>query len=120
MGDGLLLEFPAVVDAVQCAIEMQRGVAARNAEALEGAQKAVGRGPHFPLGQRCLAQALAMLGQLEEAKAPLAEFLRLVPEYSYQGAKMQVPFKGPRFSNSTMRAFARPAAADNPNLLPKW
>ncbi len=34
-----------------------------------------------------------MLGQLEEAKAPLAGFLRLVPEYSYQGAKMQVPFK---------------------------
>jgi adenylate cyclase len=31
-GDGLLLEFPSVVDAVQCAVEVQRGIAARNAD----------------------------------------------------------------------------------------
>jgi adenylate cyclase len=30
-GDGLLLEFPSVVDAVKCAIAMQDGMAARNA-----------------------------------------------------------------------------------------
>jgi class 3 adenylate cyclase len=30
MGDGLLLEFPSVVDATRCAIEMQQGMAARN------------------------------------------------------------------------------------------
>ncbi|HTQ73173.1 MAG TPA: rhodanese-like domain-containing protein [Burkholderiales bacterium] len=29
-GDGLLLEFPSVVDAVQCAVEVQRGIAERN------------------------------------------------------------------------------------------
>ena len=33
MGDGLLLEFPSVVDATTCAIEVQEGMAARNAEA---------------------------------------------------------------------------------------
>lgn len=32
MGDGLLLEFPSVVDATTCAIEMQEGMAARNAK----------------------------------------------------------------------------------------
>jgi class 3 adenylate cyclase len=32
MGDGLLLEFPSVVDATTCAIELQEGMAARNAE----------------------------------------------------------------------------------------
>jgi TolB-like protein/class 3 adenylate cyclase len=32
MGDGLLLEFPSVVDATRCAIEVQEGLAARNAE----------------------------------------------------------------------------------------
>ena len=30
MGDGLLLEFPSVVDAVQCALQVQNAMAARN------------------------------------------------------------------------------------------
>ena len=32
MGDGLLLEFPSVVDATTCAIEVQEGMRVRNAE----------------------------------------------------------------------------------------
>ena len=31
-GDGMLIEFPSVVEAVRCAVEVQRGVTARNAE----------------------------------------------------------------------------------------
>ena len=31
-GDGMLVEFASVVDAVRCAIEVQRGMVARNAE----------------------------------------------------------------------------------------
>jgi len=31
-GDGLLLEFPSVVDAVRCVIEVQTGIAARGAD----------------------------------------------------------------------------------------
>ena len=34
-GDGLLAEFPSVVDAVRCAVEVQRGMADRNAETVE-------------------------------------------------------------------------------------
>jgi class 3 adenylate cyclase len=30
-GDGLLAEFPSVVDAVRCAVEVQRGTVERNA-----------------------------------------------------------------------------------------
>src|SRR6266446_5209167 len=30
-GDGMLVEFPSVVDAVRCAVEVQRGMAERNA-----------------------------------------------------------------------------------------
>ena len=30
MGDGILIEFPSVVEAVECAIEMQQGLAERN------------------------------------------------------------------------------------------
>ena len=33
-GDGLLLEFPSVVEAVRCAVDVQRGVAERNAGVL--------------------------------------------------------------------------------------
>jgi class 3 adenylate cyclase/TolB-like protein len=33
-GDGLLLEFPSVVDAVRCSVDVQRGMAERNAEVL--------------------------------------------------------------------------------------
>ena len=33
-GDGLLLEFPSVVDAVRCAVDVQRGMAERNATVL--------------------------------------------------------------------------------------
>ncbi len=35
MGDGLLLEFPSVVDATACAIAVQEGIALRNAEVPE-------------------------------------------------------------------------------------
>src|SRR5215469_15203901 len=31
-GDGFLAEFPSVVDAVRCAVEMQRGIAERNGD----------------------------------------------------------------------------------------
>src|SRR5206468_10210803 len=35
MGDGLLAEFSSVVDAVECAVSLQRGLAERNAEVPE-------------------------------------------------------------------------------------
>src|SRR6478735_2411930 len=36
MGDGLLAEFPSVVEAVNCAAEIQRAMAARNGGSLQG------------------------------------------------------------------------------------
>ena len=38
MGDGILIEFPSVVEAVQCAIEVQEAIARRNAEIPEPRQ----------------------------------------------------------------------------------
>ena len=34
-GDGMLVEFRSVIDAVRCAVEVQRGMAARNADILQ-------------------------------------------------------------------------------------
>jgi len=34
-GDGMLVEFPSVVDAVRCAVEVQRGMVDRNADVVE-------------------------------------------------------------------------------------
>ena len=34
-GDGMLVEFPSVVDAVRCAVEIQEGMTERNAEVQE-------------------------------------------------------------------------------------
>jgi TolB-like protein/predicted GIY-YIG superfamily endonuclease len=38
MGDGMLVEFPSVVEAVQCAVEFQQAIALRNAEIPEHRQ----------------------------------------------------------------------------------
>ena len=38
MGDGILAEFPSVVDALACAVEVQRAVVARNADLAEDQQ----------------------------------------------------------------------------------
>src|SRR5262249_49414356 len=46
-GDGILVEFPSVVDAVRCALVVQRGMAGRNAEVAAGHRLAFRIGIHL-------------------------------------------------------------------------
>jgi adenylate cyclase len=54
--------------------------------AVEIARLAVQRAPHYPFGWRSLANALGQIGPIEEATQALAEFLKLVPSYTSEGA----------------------------------
>jgi class 3 adenylate cyclase len=47
MGDGLLLEFPSVVAAVECAIAVQKLMVERNADVLEGKRVVYRMGIHL-------------------------------------------------------------------------
>ncbi len=62
-------------------------------KALECARRSVHRNETYPYGHRALCSALAMLGQLDEAKAALARFLELSPGYSLESARAAQPFR---------------------------
>jgi hypothetical protein len=86
-GDGALVEFASVVDAVRCAIEIQRGLIVRNADFVpDKANPVSGRHPsrrcdgrtHFTYEH--LAAASALAEKMDEAKTSLAEARRLNPK----------------------------------------
>jgi adenylate cyclase len=67
---------------------------ARNYEkSAEVASLAVQRGPNFPIGWRCLANALGQLGRLDEARDALEQFLARMPDYSEQTARSGLTFR---------------------------
>jgi len=55
-------------------------------QAVQIAQLAVQRAPHYPLGWRGLANALGQLGRGDEAREALAQFLQLMPGYTTEAA----------------------------------
>ena len=58
MGDGLLLEFPSVVDATQCMIEVQSGMSERN-QGIDEGQRIVSQ--DFVKPAACIAKNLDSL-----------------------------------------------------------
>jgi adenylate cyclase len=64
MGDGLLLEFPSVVDAVQCAVAIQQLMVERNAEMADG-RKIVYLGDVLIEGEDILGEGVNIAARLE-------------------------------------------------------
>ena len=74
MGDGLLLEFPSVVDATTCGIEMQNGMAARN-EVIAGDNRIVFRiginlGDIIIEGEDILGDGVNIAARIEASAEP--------------------------------------------------
>src|SRR5262245_38871302 len=73
-GDGLLLEFPSVVNAVRCAIELQTGVAARGAKVPEDQRITfrigVNQGDIIVEGDDIFGDGVNVAARLQEVAAP--------------------------------------------------
>jgi len=74
MGDGLLLEFPSVVDATQCVIEVQRGMDERN-EGIDEARRIIFRigvnlGDIIIEGDDILGDGVNIAARLQEIAEP--------------------------------------------------
>jgi adenylate cyclase len=74
MGDGLLLEFPSVVDATRCVIEIQQGMAARNDGVAEDRRivfrVGVNLGDIIIEGEDILGDGVNVAARLQEIAAP--------------------------------------------------
>jgi tetratricopeptide (TPR) repeat protein len=67
----------------------------RYGEALEHVDRSLRLNPNIPGAHRNRAACLSELGRIEEARAALAEFLRLVPGATIASMRAQLPLKNP-------------------------
>jgi tetratricopeptide (TPR) repeat protein len=70
-------------------------VAGRYEEGLASADTSLRKNSGLPGAYRVRAACLSQLGRIDEAKAALAEFLRLSPDATVTSTKAQVPLKRP-------------------------
>ncbi len=77
-------------------------VAGRYAEAIAPLKKVLILNPNYVPVLFNLAICYAELGRQEEARAAAAELLRLVPNFSVEGARQYLPFKDPAALERTL------------------
>jgi tetratricopeptide (TPR) repeat protein len=82
-------------------------VAGRYQEALECTERALRENPSIPGVYRLRTACLSQLGRVEDAKAALADFLRLVPDADVATTKPQIPLKRPEDLERYIEALKR-------------
>ena len=81
--------------------------------ALHSAEKSLLENPNIPGAYRVRAACLSQLDQVDEAKAALADFLRLAPSATVASTKAQVPLKKPEDLDRYIRALKRAGLPDS-------
>src|SRR6204780_2603763 len=109
MGDGLLLEFPSVVDAVECAIAIQRLMVERNADVPE-AKRIVYRigvnlGDVLIEGDDILGDGVNIAARLEGICAPGGVMISSTA-YEHTRGKLEVEFVD--LGETALKNIARP------------
>ncbi len=96
MGDGALVEFPSVVDAVKCAVAVQHGMAERNAEVPEDERIemriSVNLGDIIIEGSDIYGDGVNLAARLQERAAPGGIVLSATA-YEHAEAKIDVEFE---------------------------
>lgn len=88
-------------------------IAGRYQEALECTEKALRENPSVPGIYRLRAACLSQVGRVDEAKAALADLLRLVPDANVASTKAQIPLKRPGDLERCLEALKRAGLRDS-------
>ena len=88
-------------------------VAGRYQEALECTEKSLRENPRVPGIYRLRTACLSQLGRVDEAKAALGDFLRLVPDANVASTKAQIPLKRPADFERYIEALKRAGLRDS-------
>jgi tetratricopeptide (TPR) repeat protein len=80
---------------LRTAISFSYRLAGRYEEAATASKKLLVRNPNFLPAHLQLANCYAQMGRLDEARAEVAEVLRIAPHFSLEVLRQSFPFKDP-------------------------
>jgi adenylate cyclase len=108
-GDGILIEFPSVVDAVRCAIDVQRGMVERNADVAEGSRiefrVGINLGDIIIDGDDIHGDGVNIAARLEGIAEPGSIF---ISESSYQQVRDKLDIRFEDTGEQQLKNIARP------------
>src|SRR5262249_26931625 len=108
-GDGILIEFPSVVDAVRCAIEVQQGMLKRNAQVSEDKRiqfrVGINRGDVMVEGRDLYGDGVNIAARLETLANPGGI---CISETVLNHARDKVAFEAEDAGEQTLKNIARP------------